>query len=59
MAVIADLELAVRLPGELATAPTVVRPGRPPEPVDLRRGRRRTCRVRLADVGLYTVVVLR
>jgi hypothetical protein len=56
-AAIADLELAVRLPGEVRGG-TVVRPGQTPEPVDLARTGD-AVRVRLADVGLYTVVVFR
>lgn len=57
VAMIAALDLAVRLPGEVATG-TVVRPGRSPEPLELDRDGDRY-RVRLGEVGPYTVVVFR
>ncbi len=57
VAVVDTLELAVRLPTAYSTA-TLVRPERPREPLELSRDGD-VHRVRLADVGLYTVVVLR
>lgn len=57
VAVTDDFELTVRPPEDLPTA-TAVRPGRSPEPLDLTRDGDR-CRVRLTDVGLYTVVGFR
>src|ERR671917_138157 len=57
VATIGDLELTLRLGGEFAGA-TAVRPGRSPERTELSRDGD-GYRVRLADVGLYTVVVLR
>jgi hypothetical protein len=56
-AVIEELELTVRPGGSVATA-TAVRPGRSVEPLELIQDGD-LFRVRLADVGLYTVVVLR
>ena len=58
VAVIPELELTVRLPGKDVTAGTVVRPGREPEALELRRDGD-GYGVRLKDVGLYTVVVFR
>ena len=57
VAVIAELELTVRLGGRFATA-TAVRPGQSAEPLELVKDGD-SYRVRLAEVGLYTVVVLR
>ena len=57
VAVIDSVELAVRLAGTWATA-RAVRPGRAPEPLEL-TAEADVHRVRLTDVGLYTVVVLR
>ena len=57
VAVIEDLELTVRLPTDHSSA-TLVRPGRPPEALDLSRDGDHY-RVRLAGVGLYAVVELR
>jgi hypothetical protein len=55
--VIDDLELTVRLPGTHMTA-TAVRPGGSPEPLELARDG--NCyRVRLTEIGLYTVMVFR
>ena len=57
VAMIADLELTVRLPTGYTSA-TLVRPGHAPEPLEVSRDGEHL-RVRLADVGLYTVVELR
>jgi hypothetical protein len=54
---IEDLELTLRAPEGCTTA-EAVRPGRSPEALELTRADD-GYRVRLADVGLYTVVVLR
>ena len=52
-----SVELAIRLAGTFATA-TAVRPGQAPERLGLTADGG-VHRVRLTDVGLYTVVVLR
>ena len=57
VAVVDDLELTVRLPKTFSTA-MLLRPGRPPEALELRRDGDAHC-VRLGAVGLYVLVVLR